>query len=171
MEFAKPCDIHKLLEDSLAICRAELERHAIEVVTEYKQRTREETGNHQKRPLNALRNPKYPAVNVNADGVTQVLLNLFYNAIEAMPSGGCLRIQTEYRDIEEMVCIRVQDTGLGIAPDDVQRLFHPFYTTKQKGTGLGLYISRNIVEEHGGSIEVDATLAVGTAFVITLPLC
>lgn len=171
MEFAKPCDIHKLLEDSLAICRAELERHAIEVVTEYKQRTREETGNPQKRPLDAARNPKYPAVNVNADGVTQVLLNLFYNAIEAMPSGGCLRIQTEYRDIEEMVCIRVQDTGPGIAPDDVQRLFHPFYTTKQKGTGLGLYISRNIVEEHGGSIEVDATLAVGTAFVITLPLC
>ena len=171
MEFAKPCDIHKLLEDSLAICRAELERHAIEVVTEYKQRTSEETGNHQKRPLDAMRGPTYPAVNVNADGVTQVLLNLFYNAIEAMQSGGCLRIQTEYRDIEEMVCIRVQDTGPGIAPDDVQRLFHPFYTTKQKGTGLGLYISRNIVEEHGGSIEVDATLAVGTAFVITLPLC
>ena len=108
---------------------------------------------------------------MNADGITQVLLNLFYNAIEAMQSDGCLKIQTEYRESEGMVSIRVQDSGPGIAPDDVQRLFHPFYTTKQKGTGLGLYISRNIVEEHGGRIEVDATLAVGTAFVMTLPVC
>lgn len=170
MEFAKPCDIHKLLEDSLAICCAELERHAIEVVTEYKQCPSEETANPQKCPPDALRSPKYPTVNVNVDGITQVLLNLFYNAIEAMQSDGCLKIQTEYRESEGMVSIRVQDSGPGIAPDDVQRLFHPFYTTKQKGTGLGLYISRNIVEEHGGRIEVDATLAVGTAFVMTLPV-
>ena len=171
MEFAKPCNIHKLLEDSLAICGAELEQHDIHVVTEYKDVTGEAKENIQKRPPHASRMPKYPAVNVNADGITQVLLNLFYNAIEAMQTGGCLKIQTEYQQVpESIVRISVQDTGSGIEPDDVQRLFHPFYTTKQKGTGLGLYISRNILEEHGGSIEVDATLAVGTAFVITLPI-
>ena len=150
MEFAKHSDIHELLEESLAICRAELERQDIHIVTEY-----EETA--------------YPAVNVNPDGITQVLLNLFYNAIEAMQTGGTLKIQAEYRHSAKSVLLRVQDTGPGIAPDEVPHLFHPFYTTKQKGTGLGLYISRKILEEHGGSIDVDASLAIGTAFVITLP--
>ena len=150
MEFAKHSDIHELLEESLAICRAELERQDIHIVTEYEEAA-------------------YPAVNVNPDGITQVLLNLFYNAIEAMQTGGTLKIQAEYRQSAKSVLLRVQDTGPGIAPDEVPHLFHPFYTTKQKGTGLGLYISRKILEEHGGSIDVDASLAIGTAFVITLP--
>ncbi len=150
MEFAKRSDIHELLEASLSICRAELERQSIHVVTEYG-------------------DTPYPEINVNPEGITQVLLNLFYNAREAMQTGGTLKIQTEYRQAEETVLLRIQDTGPGIAPDEVQHLFHPFYTTKQKGTGLGLYISRKILEEHDGSIDVDASLAIGTAFDITLP--
>ena len=62
-----------------------------------------------------------------------------------------------------------KDDGPGIPPEDIPMLFDPFYTTKQKGTGLGLYISQKILAEHRGCIEVDATLEVGTAFVISLP--
>ena len=63
-----------------------------------------------------------------------------------------------------------QDDGPGIPPDDIRKLFDPFYTTKQKGTGLGLYISQKIVAEHSGNIEVDPNTEAGTAFVMSLPV-
>ena len=149
MEVAKRSDIHQLLESSLAICRPELELRATTVITQY---------------------DDCPEVHVNEDGITQVLLNLFYNAIEAMDTEGTLAIQTEYVPETETVHVRVQDDGPGISPEDVPMLFDPFYTTKQKGTGLGLYISQKILAEHRGSIEVDASLEVGTAFVMSLPV-
>ena len=66
--------------------------------------------------------------------------------------------------------MRVQDDGPGIPPEDIPMLFDPFYTTKQKGTGLGLHISQRILAEHQGSIRVDENLEVGTAFVMSLPV-
>ena len=149
MEVAKLSDIHQLLDNSLALCRPELELRSITVITQY---------------------GDCPEVNVNEDGITQVLLNLFYNAIEAMEAEGTLTIQTEYVPETKVVHVRVQDDGPGISPEDISMLFDPFYTTKQKGTGLGLYISEKILAEHRGSIEVDADLEVGTAFVMTLPV-
>ena len=149
MSAAKRTDIHQLLDNSLAICRPELEHQAITVITQY---------------------GTCPEVNVNEDGITQVLLNLFYNAIEAMDTEGTLTIQTEYVPETEVMHIRVQDDGPGISPEDIPMLFDPFYTTKQKGTGLGLHISQRILAEHRGSIQVDANLEVGTAFVISLPV-
>ena len=149
MEVAKQSDIHQLLDNSLAICRPELELRATTVITQY---------------------GDCPAVNVNEDGITQVLLNLFYNAIEAMDTEGALTIQTEYVPETGIVHVRVQDDGPGISPEDIPVLFDPFYTTKQKGTGLGLYISQKILAEHRGNIEVDANLEVGTAFVMSLPV-
>ena len=149
MEVVKQSDIHQLLDNSLAICRPELELRAITVITQYSD---------------------CPEVNVNEDGITQVLLNLFYNAIEAMDTEGVLTIQTEYVPETGIVHVRVQDDGPGISPEDIPMLFDPFYTTKQKGTGLGLYISQKILAEHRGNIEVDANLEVGTAFVMSLPV-
>ena len=149
MEVAKLIDIHQLLESSLAICRPELELRATTVITQY---------------------GDCPEVSVNEDGITQVLLNLFYNAIEAMDTDGTLTIQTEYVPETETVRVRVQDDGPGIPSEDIPMLFDPFYTTKQKGTGLGLYISQKILAEHRGGIEVDANLEVGTAFVMSLPV-
>ena len=149
MEVAKRSDIHQLLDSSLAICRPELELHATTVITQYSD---------------------CPEVNVNEDGITQVLLNLFYNAIEAMDTDGTLTIQTEYVSEIGIVHVRIQDDGPGISSEDIPMLFDPFYTTKQKGTGLGLYISQKILAEHRGSIEVDANLEVGTAFVMSLPV-
>ena len=150
MQAAKQTDIHHLLDNSLAICRPELELHAITVATQY--------------------DTNCPQVNINEDGITQVLLNLFYNAIEAMDTGGTLTIQTEYLSASEVVCVRIQDDGPGIPAEDIPMLFDPFYTTKQKGTGLGLYISQKILAEHHGSIEVDANLEIGTAFIVSLPV-
>ena len=149
MEVAKQIDIHQLLDNSLTICRPELEHHAITVVTQY---------------------GTCPPVNVNEAGITQVLLNLFYNAIEAMETEGTLTIQTDYAPETEVVHVRIQDDGPGIPSEDIPVLFDPFYTTKQKGTGLGLYISQKILAEHRGGLEVDANLEVGTAFIMTLPV-
>ena len=111
-----------------------------------------------------------PVVAVNADGITQVLLNLFRNAIESMEVDGVLTVQTAYNSVIQVVQIYIKDTGPGISPDVASRLFDPFYTTKQKGTGLGLAISQQIVEEHGGSIEVDVTESQGAMFIVTLPV-
>ena len=149
MEVAKHSNIHQLLDSGIAICRPELELRSIRIITEY---------------------GDCPAVYVNEDGITQVILNLFYNAVEAMDTEGVLLIQTEYLPETEVVRVRVQDDGPGIPPEDVPMLFDPFYTTKQKGTGLGLYISQKILAEHRGNIEVDAALEVGTAFIVTLPV-
>ena len=109
-----------------------------------------------------------PLVLINVDGLTQVLLNLFRNAIESMEDGGVLSVQIRHHTENGTVHIRIKDTGRGISPQQASQLFDPFYTTKQKGTGLGLSISQQIVEEHGGTIEVDVTQPQGTAFVITL---
>ena len=150
MQAAKQTDIHQLLENSLTICRPELEHRAVTIATQY--------------------DTNCPLVNLNEDGITQVLLNLFYNAIEAMDTEGTLAIQTEYLTETGVVQVRIQDDGPGISPEDVPMLFDPFYTTKQKGTGLGLYISQKILAEHQGNIEVDANLAIGTAFIMSLPV-
>ena len=87
-----------------------------------------------------------------------------------METGGTLTIDTDFSDETETTRIRIQDTGPGISASDVQNLFDAFYTTKQKGTGLGLYISQKILAEHGGSIQVDAELSTGTAFIISMPI-
>jgi signal transduction histidine kinase len=98
----------------------------------------------------------------------QVFLNLFRNAREAMATGGALRIVVSHQGQEAVV--RVEDTGPGI-PDEVRaRLFEPFFSTKVRGSGIGLSLSRQIVEAHGGSIGVDESVQQGTTFVMKFPL-
>ena len=82
--------------------------------------------------------------------------------------GGVLTVQTTYDSVAQVVQIYIKDTGRGIPLDVASRLFDPFYTTKQKGTGLGLAISQQIIEEHGGTIEVDVTETQGATFIVTL---
>jgi signal transduction histidine kinase len=98
----------------------------------------------------------------------QVLLNLIVNAAEAMPAGGTLSLTTEENG-QGGVLLRVSDTGQGMAPETLARLFEPFCSTKEKGTGLGLSISKQIVAQHGGSISVQSSLGVGTQFEVHLP--
>src|SRR5207249_4877803 len=108
------------------------------------------------------------------DQLRQVFLNLMLNACDAMPDGGTLRINTELLpatpDQPAEIAIRVADTGVGIAPEHLPRLFEPFYTTKPQGTGLGLAISAHIVTQHGGQITVDSEVGAGTTFTTTLPV-
>lgn len=109
-----------------------------------------------------------PTVSGNTDQLKQVMLNLVINAMQAMPDGGTLTIRTFRRSSN--VGLSVTDTGYGIAPDDLQRIFDPFFTTKSDGTGLGLAVSYQIIEAHGGQIEVQSHLGTGTEFTIWLPV-
>jgi two-component system, NtrC family, sensor kinase len=103
--------------------------------------------------------------------IEQVLLALIMNAIDAMPRGGNLWITTRLIEDESAIEIQVRDDGAGIAPDVMPRIFEPFLTTKERGhgVGLGLAISRGIVERHNGRIEVQSELGRGTTFTIALP--
>ncbi len=95
------------------------------------------------------------------------LLNLFVNAVQAMPNGGKLTV-TVGRDAEHAI-IRVEDTGKGIPTDNLDNLFTPFFTTKEKGTGLGLSEVHKVIQAHHGSIEVNSEVGIGTSFIIKLP--
>jgi two-component system NtrC family sensor kinase len=114
---------------------------------------------------------------VRGDGrqLKQVLFNLIVNALQAMPNGGMLTISTSYGPTTtrrgKFVRVCVRDTGVGIAPEHRQRLFQPFFTTKPKGegTGLGLSVSLGIVENHGGTIEVESEPGEGSCFTVLLP--
>jgi two-component system, NtrC family, sensor histidine kinase HydH len=111
--------------------------------------------------------PGVPPVLLDRDSFKQALLNLMLNAEQAMPEGGELVLQT--RPDGDWVCIDVIDTGKGIDPGDVDKLFRPFHTTKPGGTGLGLPTTRKIVESHGGAIEVHSEPGRGTKFTVRLP--
>jgi len=99
----------------------------------------------------------------------QVFMNLLLNAIEAMGANGMLTVSTEITG-DKQLTIQIQDTGAGIAPENLTRLFKPFFTTKTNGTGLGLAISRRIVLEHHGAIEVRSEIGKGSTFMLSLPV-
>jgi two-component system sensor histidine kinase PilS (NtrC family) len=110
---------------------------------------------------------------VDAGQMRQALWNLCRNALEAMPQGGELRVRAHIEARpggSDGVEIVVEDTGVGVPPEQVPRLFEPFYTTKPSGTGLGLAIVHRIMEDHGGEIRVESEPGIGTRFSITIPV-
>jgi signal transduction histidine kinase len=105
----------------------------------------------------------------NVSELREVALNLIFNAVDAMPNGGTIRIGTR-RD-EGHACLWVEDSGVGMSKEVIARIFEPFYSTKgDSGTGLGLSASHGIIENHGGSINVKSEPGTGTRFEIVLPL-
>ncbi len=98
----------------------------------------------------------------------RAILNLVRNAEEAMPSGGELRLEAKL--VDGSVNVTVEDSGYGIAPEDLEHIFEPFFTTKDFGTGLGLALTQQIVLEHGGNIRCESRVNKGTSFTIALPL-
>jgi two-component system NtrC family sensor kinase len=147
---ATPTDINSAVENVLALAHKRLQHGHVRV--------------------HARLSPDLPLVPTVADQIAQVFLNIVINAIEAMPSGGDLRLETMLSEDGKWVLIRFHDAGIGMSPEQVANLFEPFYTTKPDGTGLGLAISYGIVERHGGTIEVSSQPSRGTTFVVKLPV-
>jgi signal transduction histidine kinase len=108
--------------------------------------------------------------------IEQILLNLIINARQAMPRGGRLAIDVRENPATQMAEIRIADTGAGIPPDQLRLIFEPFYTTKEPdehghgGTGLGLSVCRQIIEQHQGRIRVESLVGKGSTFTVKLPL-
>jgi PAS domain S-box-containing protein len=111
---------------------------------------------------------RLPPAPLDAGQMKQVLVNLIKNAMQAMTRGGVLTLQTGSGG--DGVWVDVSDTGGGIAADKLNHIFEPFYTTKKKGTGLGLMIVQRIVRQHGGHIQVESRVGHGTNFRVSLPL-
>lgn len=111
-----------------------------------------------------------PQINMDKARIEQVLINLTLNAIETTDPGGKITINSRFASKADMIEITVSDTGKGISEEDVDRIFEPFYTTSESGTGLGLAITHGIIEQHGGTIEVESKMGQGTSFIIRLPL-
>jgi signal transduction histidine kinase len=107
-----------------------------------------------------------PKVSADPEQMTRVLRNLILNAIDAMPQGGTLTVRTQARD--GGVRLEVADTGQGLTPEECERLFTPYYTTKTHGTGLGLAIVQSVVSDHHGRISVASQPGRGTTFRLEL---
>jgi signal transduction histidine kinase len=114
---------------------------------------------------------RVPLLQLDNDKIKQVLLNIFFNALQAMPPGkGTLSIQTRYKDAESEVEVNIADTGSGMADDVLPRVFEPFFSTKDAGMGLGLNIAHKIIREHGGYISIVSKVNQGTQVQLNLPV-
>jgi two-component system, NtrC family, sensor kinase len=147
-EFAE-IDVHRVLDDTLQLLEPQLRRNQIEIVRDYAD--------------------DLPHVYGNAGKLQQVFTNLLLNARDAIPEGGGITLKTSPAQSE--VQVDVIDTGIGIAPENIAKIYDPFFTTKGvgRGTGLGLAVTYGIVQEHDGHISVQSAPGRGTTFRITLP--
>ena len=152
-EFAD-VDINKIITETLTLLEHQFKTARIQVQSEL--------------------TPGISAIQGNPGRLQQVFLNLFLNAKDAMPGGGQLKVATTNG---EMVSVRVTDTGSGIAPEHIQRIYDPFFTTKttpkegqNRGTGLGLSVTYGIIQEHAGKIRVESNPGAGTTFALDFPL-
>ena len=153
-EQVKPVNVNTIIEDTLLLLNRQLQRANVEVQTE----------------LEVL-----PDAVIAADQIRQVLSNLVINARDAMPNGGRLRIRSRhirgYDDLHGWVRILIADTGSGIPPEMIRSIFEPFVTTKgERGTGLGLWIVKGIIQNHAGKLSVKSRVGHGTTFKIDLPV-
>lgn len=178
LEFAKPAplqlkkiNINKLISDTLDFLNSRFIQHQIRVDT-------------------TLSPDCNTPVNIDPNKIKQALLNIFLNAIEAMPAGGVLTVAassgsglgvrgsqeapssftSDERRTTNHVTLRVTDTGCGISKETLSHIFDPFFSTKDSGTGLGLPITHGIIADHGGTIAVQSEVGKGTTFVLTFPM-
>lgn len=124
------------------------------------------------REINIVReyDDNFPLVVVDEDQMRQVFLHLVTNAIISMPKGGQLEVSAKYDESTGTVETIIKDEGTGISQENLSRIFHPFFTTRPEGTGLGLPVSLQIVDNHGGKLSVKSTLGVGSEFTVKLPM-
>ena len=144
----KPASLNDVVQKTLALLQPELDNRGLQVKTRLAR--------------------QLPLAPLDATQMQQVLVNLIKNAMQATTSGGTLTLQTG--EGSDGVWVSVSDTGGGIPQEQINRIFEPFYTTKEKGSGLGLMIVQRIVRAHGGRIELESQVRRGTTFRIWLPL-
>jgi two-component system, NtrC family, sensor kinase len=142
--------IHELLDDIVGHLGHQVSLTAIEVTRLY--------------------SPELTTIGGDADQLRQVFTNLMLNAVQAMPAGGVLTLGTRLAEDGRSCAVDIADTGQGIAPEHLEKIFSPFFTTKASGSGLGLSVSYGIVKDHGGEISVVSTPERGTLFRVVLPL-
>lgn len=144
----RPGKVQVLLQDVLQLFQDAFKEHHIQV--------------------RQVEEDRLPALSFDPQQLRQVLINLFKNAMEAMPQGGEITLTTRIRGGQAEISVR--DTGEGMSPEVVGTIFQPYFTTKEKGTGLGLAICQSIVQEHGGCMLADSTPGQGSTFTIQIPL-
>jgi signal transduction histidine kinase len=150
-----PTDIARLVEEALILTEKDLSKHRIHIDRRFHAR---------------------PVAPVIPGQIEQILVNLVINARQAMPRGGRLLIEVRENSAAGMAEVRIADSGVGISPDRLRLIFEPFYTTKEPdenghgGTGLGLSVCRQIIEQHHGRIRVESVVGKGSTFTVKLPL-
>jgi len=156
LEFARPVDIKPqptnlihLIDDSIKLVENQADQKGITIKTGI--------------------SSQVPEIMIDPDRLNQVLLNLYLNAIESMDNGGELKVELSSNSETSGIDIKISDTGCGISPEDLLKIFDPYYTTKSSGTGLGLAIAHNIIEAIGGQIMVESHPDRGTTFRVTIP--
>jgi signal transduction histidine kinase len=151
----EPTELSRVIDDSMLLLERELTKYRVRVECEVQ--------------------PVEPAW-ANGNQIQQVLINLLINARQAMPRGGVITIRLAQERPGEMIELSVRDTGCGIPPDKLPKIFDRYFTTKagpdesgKGGTGLGLSMCREIIEAHRGRVRVESTVGRGTAFTLKLP--
>jgi two-component system, sporulation sensor kinase E len=142
-------DICKIMQDTIDLINVQAMMHSVQIVADFA--------------------PQLPLIYCEPNQLKQVFINILKNAIEVMPKGGDITVRIRQIDGNH-IRISITDQGCGIPHDKIKKLGEPFYTTKERGTGLGLMVSYKIIEEHQGKIDVESEVGVGTTFHITLPI-
>ena len=151
----QPTDLARLVEEVMLLTEKDLSKHRIQVESRIHDR---------------------PKVTVVPGQIEQILLNLVINARQSMHNGGRLRIDVRSNQRSHMAEVKIADSGVGISPEQLRLIFEPFYTTKEPdehghgGTGLGLSVCRQIIEQHHGRIRVESLVGKGSTFIVKLPL-
>jgi len=156
LRFAKPAppllakaEVLPIFEETLQLLRPQIEKHRILVQKEFE-------------PL--------PPILMDREQMKQAILNLLLNAVQAMPKGGRLALKGRVPEDNRWVQLSIQDSGVGIPGEDIDKLFNPFFSTKEGGIGLGLSITHRIIDQHDGKIEVESAPGKGTLFTVWLPI-
>jgi len=156
LRFAKPAppllekgDVISIFEETLQLLRPQIEKQRIIVQKEFQ--------------------PLLPIL-MDREQMKQVILNLLLNAVQAMPKGGYLALKGHIPEDDRWIKLSIQDSGVGIPGEDMNKLFDPFFSTKEGGIGLGLSIAHRIIDQHHGKIEVESAPGKGTLFTLWLPI-
>lgn len=145
-----PIHFNDLIRDTLHQFEKEMEKRGIKLLLELEE--------------------SMPLLQGDAALLGQMLNSLISNSLDAMPDGGVLTVISQAIEDRSLIEMKMIDTGIGIPEDKIDKVFKPFFTTKQKGWGMGLYLANRIAKRHGGMIEISSVVGQGTTIFLSLPV-